>query len=220
MQANTKWRCSYIVWCQIWRLTSRLHNLPPDHWTCSFVCHFNSIESIQPCCYFGALNLSYTLAYMSYHAGTNIHFSQVIDVKVKCLAKGTQTLKQCRLNAERREINIIFLWKPAPSVYWTLVTGSGNCKAPRSSHCATSLSLSESTASITEAGCNLNNATYFLWGCVLTFWYFFLQKILLLKADIAPGCQNIQYKMSDDSLTIWLCCYDAKYAYILCRLLN
>ena len=34
--------------------------LPTGHWICSFVCHFNSTESIQFFSRFGALNLSYT----------------------------------------------------------------------------------------------------------------------------------------------------------------
>ena len=36
------------------------------HWTCSFVCNFNTIESIQSCSHFGALNLSCTLPSLSY----------------------------------------------------------------------------------------------------------------------------------------------------------
>ena len=40
-------------------------HLTPGHWICSFVCHFNSTESIQSCSRFGALNLSYTLPSLS-----------------------------------------------------------------------------------------------------------------------------------------------------------
>ena len=43
-----------------------LHFTPHGHWTCSFVCHFNSTESMQSCSHFGALNLSYTLPSLSY----------------------------------------------------------------------------------------------------------------------------------------------------------
>ena len=48
--------------------TSRLYTkyLSSDHWTCAFVCLFNSTESIQSCSHFGALNLSYTLISLSY----------------------------------------------------------------------------------------------------------------------------------------------------------
>ena len=56
----------FIVWYQVWRPIIRLYILPPGHLTCSFVCHFNSTESIQSCSRFGALNLSYTLPYLSY----------------------------------------------------------------------------------------------------------------------------------------------------------
>ena len=58
--------CRFIVWYQVWRPIIRLYILPPGHWTCSFVCHFNSTESIQSCSRFGALNLSYTLPSLSY----------------------------------------------------------------------------------------------------------------------------------------------------------
>ena len=50
----------------IWRPIIRLSILPPGHWTCSFVCHFNFTESIQSCSRFGAINLSYTLPSLSY----------------------------------------------------------------------------------------------------------------------------------------------------------
>ena len=42
------------------------HTLPPGHWTCSFMCHLNSTESIQSCSRLCALNLSYTLPTLSY----------------------------------------------------------------------------------------------------------------------------------------------------------
>ena len=47
-------------------LSSDFTILPPSHWTCSFVCHFNSTESIQSCSRLGAFNLSYTLPSLSY----------------------------------------------------------------------------------------------------------------------------------------------------------
>ena len=39
-------------------LSSDFYISPPGHWTCSFLCHFNSTWSIQSCSHFGALNLS------------------------------------------------------------------------------------------------------------------------------------------------------------------
>ena len=44
---------------RIYQPTFTLHPPPPGHCTCSFVCHFNSKESIQSSNHFGALNLSY-----------------------------------------------------------------------------------------------------------------------------------------------------------------
>ena len=82
-----------IVLYKVWRFIRRLYNLLPGHWTCSFVCHFNSTESIQSCSHFGALNLSYTLPYVS-------SFSQ---------------LKHVTTSQRWEERNtIIFIWKPVP----------------------------------------------------------------------------------------------------------
>ena len=52
----------FKVWYPVWRL----YILPPGHWTCSFMCHFNSPGSIQSFSRFGALNLSYTLPSLSF----------------------------------------------------------------------------------------------------------------------------------------------------------
>ena len=37
--------CRFIVWYQVWSAIIRLYILPPGHWTCSIVCHFNFMES-------------------------------------------------------------------------------------------------------------------------------------------------------------------------------
>ena len=57
-------RCRFIVWYQVFHPTFPF--LPPGHWTCSFVSHFNFTENMQSCSHFGTLNLSYTLPYLSY----------------------------------------------------------------------------------------------------------------------------------------------------------
>ena len=36
----------FIVWYNVWRPIIRLYILPPGHWTCLFVCHFNSTGGI------------------------------------------------------------------------------------------------------------------------------------------------------------------------------
>ena len=67
--ANTKVTVKvqvFIVWYQVWRPIMGLDILPPGHWTCSFMYHFNSPGSIQSCSHIGALNLSYTLPFLSY----------------------------------------------------------------------------------------------------------------------------------------------------------
>ena len=54
---------SLISSLKTYHLTS---HFTPGHWTCSFVCYFNSPGSIQYCSRFGALNLSHTLPSLSY----------------------------------------------------------------------------------------------------------------------------------------------------------
>ena len=63
---------------------------PTVYWTCIFVCHFNSMKSIQSCSHLGALNLSYTLPSLSYHAGTHWNQSHVKHLRVNCLAQGNK----------------------------------------------------------------------------------------------------------------------------------
>ena len=106
------------------------------------MCHLNSTESIQSLSHFGTLNLSYIIS-DNYHA-ISVHLcptrysfsSQVKHLRVKCLAQGhnIETMSQ---HWEGR--NMIF---PAS-------IGIRNCtavididKAPRSNHCAMSLSVS------------------------------------------------------------------------------
>ena len=129
--------CRFIVWYQGWRPFIRLYILPPGHWTCSFVCHFNSTESIQPCSHFGAFNLSYTLPSLSYLV--------LIFTWVKwsiwgwsAFPKGT-TLKQCP-KIERGE-TWFFSENPARSRIRNRAAGSNIVKASRSNHCAMSLSM-------------------------------------------------------------------------------
>ena len=55
------------VYSLISSISSDIYILLPSHWTCLFVCHLNSTESMQSCSHFGALNLSYTLPSLSYH---------------------------------------------------------------------------------------------------------------------------------------------------------
>ena len=53
-----KYRCRFIVWYQVWRFIIQLYILHCGNWPCSFMCHFNSTESIPSHSHFGALNLS------------------------------------------------------------------------------------------------------------------------------------------------------------------
>ena len=69
-----------IVCCQVWR-PILLH---PGRWTCSFMCHFNSLGSIQSCSRFGALNLSYTLQSLSYQVLFSPESSEAFEGEVSC----------------------------------------------------------------------------------------------------------------------------------------
>ena len=59
----------------------------PGHWTCSFVCHFNSTQSIQLCSNLGALSSSYIHITISVLPGTHFHLSLLKHLKVKFLAR-------------------------------------------------------------------------------------------------------------------------------------
>ena len=129
--------CRFIVWYQVWRPIIRLYILPPDHWICSFVCHFNSTESIQSCSRFGALNSSYTLPSLSYQV--------LIFTWVKwsiwgwsALPKDTTSYKCPKI--ERGE-TWYFSENPAPSGIRNRTAGSDIGRAPRSNHCAMSLTI-------------------------------------------------------------------------------
>ena len=66
---------------------SRIYNISPGHWTCSFVCHFNSTESIIVLQPFQRIELSIHIA-TSVLPGTHLHLSQTNLGSVKCLAQG------------------------------------------------------------------------------------------------------------------------------------
>ena len=89
-----------MAWYQVFHPTFTLSH--PVHWTCSFVCHLNSTESIvlQP---FRCIELIIHTA-ISALPGTHFHLSQVTHLRVKYLAQGhnIETLKG--------EKNMIFLW--------------------------------------------------------------------------------------------------------------
>ena len=55
-----------IVYSAILRPETLQPTLPPNHRAGSFMCHFNSPGSIQPCNHFGARNLLKTLSFLSY----------------------------------------------------------------------------------------------------------------------------------------------------------
>ena len=135
--ATSNWLCwkrSHIT-----RLASRLYNSLPDHRTCSFVCHLNYTECLQSWSHFGTLNLSYTLPSLSYQVLIYASAKWNIKGKVSC-QRDTNIETMSQRCEEREKHSITFFWKPASSGYWTSMTGSGNCKAIRSNHCATSLS--------------------------------------------------------------------------------
>ena len=113
MQVNKRQRCSFIVWYKIRRLTIRLysHPLTTGHVDlCAISTPLRAITVLQP---FWRIELIVHIA-ISVLPGTNLHLSQVNRVRIKWLAKGTQTLKQC-LDVERGERNILFHWKLASS---------------------------------------------------------------------------------------------------------
>ena len=123
---KVKPRCRFIVWYKVWRPIIRLHILPPGHWTCLFVCHLNSTESIQSCSHFGVLNLSYTLPSLSYQV--------LISTWVKWSIWGLSVLpkdttpKQCP-NIKRGE-TWYFSENPVPSGIRNRTADSDIGKAP------------------------------------------------------------------------------------------
>ena len=95
-------------WYQVWRSVFRLYILPPGHWTCSFMCHFNSPGSIQSCSRFGALNLSYTLPSLSYQVLIFTWVKWRIQGEVHC--PKTQHLNNApRLRGEKHDISLKIL---------------------------------------------------------------------------------------------------------------
>ena len=92
-------------------LSSDIYILPLGHWTCSFVCHFNSTESIQSCSRFGALNSSYTLPSLSYQVGRysfSPESSEAFEGEVPC--PRTQHLNNVpRLRVEKNDISLKIL---------------------------------------------------------------------------------------------------------------
>ena len=122
---------------QVYSLISSLKTYHPTlhHWTCSFVCHFNSTGSMQSFSRFGALNLSYTLPSLFYQV--------LIFTWVKwsiwgwsALPKDTTSEKCPKI--ERRE-TWYFSENSAPSGIRNRMAGSDIGRAPRSNHCAMSL---------------------------------------------------------------------------------
>ena len=97
------------------------HLYPPGHWTCSFVCHFNSTEGIQSWSHFGALNLLYTLSSLSFQL---LIFESSVKWSIwglSALSKDT-TSKQCP-NIERGDA-WYFSKNPVPSRIWNRTAGS------------------------------------------------------------------------------------------------
>ena len=109
---------------------------PSGHWTCSVVCHFNCMESIQSCSHFGTLNLSYTLPSLSYQV---LIFTWVkwSIWRWSALPKDT-TSRQCP-NIEKGE-TWNFLEKSCTKRDSNRTAGSDIGRAPRSNHCAMSVS--------------------------------------------------------------------------------
>ena len=94
----------FIVWCQVWRPIL----LPPGRWTCSFMCHFNSLGSIQSCSRFGALNLSYTLQSLSYQVLFSPESREAFEGEVSC-PRTQQLNNDPRLRREKHDISLKIL---------------------------------------------------------------------------------------------------------------
>ena len=93
-------------------------HITPGHWTCSFMCHFNSlIAAYNTCSHFGVRKLSHTLLSLSDHYLFTPESSEACEGKVPC----PRTHHRNNVPILRGETHDIG-------------------KAPRSNHCATSLS--------------------------------------------------------------------------------
>ena len=88
-----------------------------------------------------ALNWSYTSPslsiYIRYRPTTHFHLSQVKHFRLKCLAEWHNIEKRPKI---KREETWNFSENPSPSMVRNSTAGSDIEKAPRSNHCATSLS--------------------------------------------------------------------------------
>ena len=118
----------YCLIYQVGRLISQLYILPPGHWTCPFVCHFNSTESILSCGYLGALNFFVHISVLQY---THLHLSQVKHVRLKCFAQYP--------NIDRGD-TLYLSENPARSGVRKRMAGSDIDIETHSNHCAMSLS--------------------------------------------------------------------------------
>ena len=100
------------------------------------MCHFNSPGSIQSCSRSGALNLSYTLPFLFYQV--------LIFTRIKWSIRGWSVLPKDTPSLQcpkiEREETWYFSENPAPSGIRNRTAGSDIGKAPRSNHCAMSLS--------------------------------------------------------------------------------
>ena len=80
--------------------------LHPDHYTCSFVYHFNFTESMQQ---FRRIELIVHIA-IAVLSGTHLHLSQMKHVRVECLAQGhnIRTIIPAAKGGDPKFSNIVF----------------------------------------------------------------------------------------------------------------
>ena len=110
--------------------------------------HFNSPGSIHSCCHFGALNLSYILASLSYQVRIYSCSQYIyIDNRQYCaishrILGHKQRNNVPTLRGEKHENLSLTGFEP----------GSDNCKSPHSNHCVTSISTHISMSSLLWPG--------------------------------------------------------------------
>ena len=82
----------------------------PGHWTCSFMCHFNSTESIQSCSHIGASQKTQNICMRFVHCWTNVE-------QVNMVLKKDRQWCLDRINIENpRRMNGLFSLRDAGSL--------------------------------------------------------------------------------------------------------
>ena len=144
----------FIVRYQVWRPIIGLYILPSGHWTCWFMCHFNSPGAYSP----AAVSVHWTYRTHCHLFLTRYSFSpessEAFGGEMSCprthhLNNGSKM--------ERGE-TWYFSENPASSGIRNRTAGSDIGRAPRSNHCA--MSLSSTKCSDTSLVHIRNNVTF------------------------------------------------------------